>query len=218
MIDAADLSSRSTTTRRGCSPSAPGSRSQDIAARVEALIVTLGADGSRIHAGGERDRRFRRSRPTALVDPTGCGDAYRAGLLYGIAHGWDWERTGRLAALLGSLKIASRGGQNHAVDRERRGAALREHFGGYALVSAALPRRPRRRIDAAAAPLLSLCCASASHVLAGRRDDRVRLSAGSARRAAQALIRRWSAALLRDPERRAARPRLRRRAGCPATC
>jgi adenosine kinase len=89
-----------------------------IAERVDALIVTLGGDGSRIHVDG-RSVAVPTVAPDALIDPTGCGDAYRAGLLYGIAHGWDWDRTGRLAATLGSLKIASRGGQNHAVSRER---------------------------------------------------------------------------------------------------
>jgi adenosine kinase len=52
-----------------------------------------------------------------LVDPTGCGDAYRAGLLYGITRGWDWQKTGRLAGLMGSIKIAHRGGQNHKPTR-----------------------------------------------------------------------------------------------------
>ena len=102
---------------------------QDIAARVQALIVTLGADGSRIHSGGKLID-VPAVRPTALLDPTGCGDAYRAGLLYGIAHDWEWLRTGRLAALLGSVKIASRGGQNHAVDRERLAELYDAHFGG----------------------------------------------------------------------------------------
>ena len=102
---------------------------QDIAARVQALIVTLGADGSRIYSGGELID-VPAVRPTALLDPTGCGDAYRAGLLYGIAHDWEWLRTGRLAALLGSVKIASRGGQNHAVDRERLAELYDSHFGG----------------------------------------------------------------------------------------
>ena len=69
--------------------------------------------------------------PTAVVDPTGCGDAYRAGLLYGIAQGWDWERTGGLASVLGALKIASRGGQNHAVDRETVGALYAKTFGAH---------------------------------------------------------------------------------------
>ncbi|HEX8740759.1 MAG TPA: PfkB family carbohydrate kinase, partial [Casimicrobiaceae bacterium] len=67
--------------------------------------------------------------PTELKDPTGCGDAYRAGLLYGIAQEWDWEQTGRLASVLGSLKIASRGGQNHAVSRELVGERYRAAFG-----------------------------------------------------------------------------------------
>jgi adenosine kinase len=102
---------------------------QDIAARVRALIVTLGADGSRIYSDGELIA-VPAVRPAALVDPTGCGDAYRAGLLYGIAHEWEWLRTGRLAALLGSVKIASRGGQNHAVDRERLAEIYAAHFGG----------------------------------------------------------------------------------------
>jgi len=102
---------------------------QDIAARVQALIVTLGADGSRIHGGGELID-VPAVRPAALVDPTGCGDAYRAGLLYGIAHEWEWLRTGRLASLLGSVKIASRGGQNHAVDRARLAELYAAHFGG----------------------------------------------------------------------------------------
>ena len=102
---------------------------QDIAARVQALIVTLGADGSRIYSDGELID-VPAVRPAALVDPTGCGDAYRAGLLYGIAHEWEWLRTGRLAALLGAVKIASRGGQNHAVDRARLAELYATHFGG----------------------------------------------------------------------------------------
>ena len=101
-----------------------------IAARVDALIVTLGGEGSRIHAGG-RVIELPAVKPTALVDPTGCGDAYRAGLLYGIAQRWDWERTGRLAATLGAIKIGSRGGQNHAVDRDAIASRYHLHFGEY---------------------------------------------------------------------------------------
>jgi adenosine kinase len=100
----------------------------DLAARVDALIVTLGADGSRIYTDGFV-LDIPSVKPAALVDPTGCGDAYRAGLLYGIAHGWDWQRTGRLASIMGSIKIASRGGQNHVVDRERVAARYAECFG-----------------------------------------------------------------------------------------
>jgi adenosine kinase len=107
-----------------------GLRLDAIAQRVEALIVTRGADGSLIHADG-RTVELPAVRAPSLVDPTGCGDAYRAGLLYGIAHGWDWERTGRLAATLGSLKIANRGGQNHAVNRDTVAALYHEQFAAY---------------------------------------------------------------------------------------
>jgi adenosine kinase len=102
----------------------------EIARRVEAVIETLGGDGSRIHVGG-RTLTIPAVAPEAVVDPTGCGDAYRAGLLFGIGHGWEWERTGRLAALLGTLKIACRGGQNHPVNRESIGTLYYEKFGNY---------------------------------------------------------------------------------------
>jgi adenosine kinase len=86
---------------------------EQIAARLEALIVTRGEKGSEIYAGGER-HDIPAVPATAVVDPTGCGDAYRAGLLFGIAQGYDWPTTGRLASLLGSIKIAHQGGQNHS--------------------------------------------------------------------------------------------------------
>ena len=69
------------------------------------------------------------STPASLTDPTGCGDAYRAGLLYGIEQGMDWEQTGRLASLMGALKIACRGGQNHAPSRDEIAEAYRQTFG-----------------------------------------------------------------------------------------
>jgi adenosine kinase len=93
-----------------------GGSLNDLAGRLDALIVTRGAEGSRIHAGGRRID-VPCVAPGAVVDPTGCGDAYRAGLLYGIARDWEWERTGRLAAVMGAIKVASRGGQNHAPSR-----------------------------------------------------------------------------------------------------
>jgi adenosine kinase len=99
-----------------------------MAKRVKALIVTRGGEGSLIHVDGAV-LEIPVVKPAALVDPTGCGDAYRAGLLYGIANGWDWERTGRLASLLGSVKIASRGGQNHIVKREEIASLYQECFG-----------------------------------------------------------------------------------------
>jgi adenosine kinase len=99
-----------------------------IAKRVEALVVTRGGEGSRIYTD-DAILEIPAVKPAALIDPTGCGDAYRAGLLYGIANRWDWERTGRLASLLGSVKIASRGGQNHAVGRDQMASLYLEHFG-----------------------------------------------------------------------------------------
>ena len=104
-----------------------GLTEERLAHRVDALVVTLGGEGSRIHAGGATIH-VPAVPPAALVDPTGCGDAYRAGLLFGIAQRWDWEKTGRLASLLGSMKIACRGGQNHAVDRDAVAASFAKHF------------------------------------------------------------------------------------------
>lgn len=88
-----------------------------LAEKVNALIVTLGAKGSTIYADGQL-YAIPSVKPTAIVDPTGCGDAYRAGLLYGIVRNWDWVTCGRLAATMGAIKIASRGGQNHHPSRE----------------------------------------------------------------------------------------------------
>jgi adenosine kinase len=102
----------------------------DLARRVDAVIETLGGDGSRIRTEG-RTLAIPAVVADEVVDPTGCGDAYRAGLLYGIAHDWDWEKTGRLAGLLGSQKIACRGGQNHTVSRAATGALYHEKFGEY---------------------------------------------------------------------------------------
>ena len=86
---------------------------QDIASRLDALVVTRGEKGSEIYAGGER-YDIPAVPAATVVDPTGCGDAYRAGLLYGIAQGYDWKTSGRIASLLGSIKIAHQGGQNHS--------------------------------------------------------------------------------------------------------
>jgi len=99
-----------------------------LARMVDALIVTKGVWGSTIYAAGEQ-HEIPSVKPTAVVDPTGCGDAYRAGLLYGIAAGLDWPTTGRLASLMGAIKIAARGGQNHHASRAEIGALYRRHFG-----------------------------------------------------------------------------------------
>jgi len=88
----------------------------ELAQKVKALIVTLGGKGSQIYADGQRFD-IPCVEASEIVDPTGCGDAYRAGLLYGISKGWDWPTCGRLASTMGAIKIASRGGQNHTPTR-----------------------------------------------------------------------------------------------------
>src|SRR5664279_5622855 len=101
---------------------------EQLAGEVEALIVTVGGSGSHIYTNGRRIE-IPVATPEALIDPTGCGDAYRAGLLYGIGKGWDWEKTGRLASLMGSIKIAHRGGQNHKLTRDDIAERYRAEFG-----------------------------------------------------------------------------------------
>lgn len=83
-----------------------------IAEQVQGLVVTHGAEGSLIYAGGEC-LQIPAATPDSVQDPTGCGDAYRAGLLYGLARGLDWASTGRIASLMGGIKVAHHGTQNH---------------------------------------------------------------------------------------------------------
>lgn len=98
-----------------------------IADRVKALIVTLGAEGSIIYANG-KEIRIPCVKPAEIVDPTGCGDAYRAGLLYGIVNDMDWSTSGQLGSLMGALKIAQRGGQNHHFTRDEIDQYYYENF------------------------------------------------------------------------------------------
>ncbi len=101
---------------------------EDLAAQLRAYIVTRGGEGSVIHteAGAIHIPAVPAER---LADPTGCGDAYRAGLLYGLRRGLDWETTGRIAALMGAIKIAHHGTQNHRFEREAFFATFQRHFG-----------------------------------------------------------------------------------------
>ncbi len=105
-----------------------GRKLAELATMLEALIVTKGAEGSQIYTGGEC-LNIPCVEPDALIDPTGCGDAYRAGLLYGIGAGFDWRKTGQLAAVMGALKIASRGGQNHIASRADIATLYERSFG-----------------------------------------------------------------------------------------
>jgi adenosine kinase len=100
----------------------------DLTARVEALVVTRGAEGSVIYTA-DGAIAVPCARPEAVVDPTGCGDAYRAGLIHGLLGGLDWETTGRVASLMGAIKIESRGPQNHSFTRAQFDRRYRDNFG-----------------------------------------------------------------------------------------
>lgn len=100
----------------------------DIAHRLEALIVTRGEKGSQIYTKGT-SIDIPAVKADAVLDPTGCGDAYRAGLLYGLTHDLGWETTGRLASLLGAIKIAHKGAQNHVLTKEEIADRFEQAFG-----------------------------------------------------------------------------------------
>ena len=103
----------------------------DIAQRVNAYIVTRGPKGSLIHTR-EKTHEIPPANERRVTDPTGCGDAYRAGLVYGIMHGMDWETVGRMASLMGALKVEHPGTQNQRFGFAEFAAEFKEQF-GYAL-------------------------------------------------------------------------------------
>src|SRR6267378_6508711 len=105
-----------------------GGNLESLARRLKSVVVTLGAQGSRIYVDG-RIVEIPVAPARAVQDPTGCGDAYRAGLLYGISRGLDWPTTGRLGAVMGAIKIAQRGAQNHAATREEIETRFRRALG-----------------------------------------------------------------------------------------
>ena len=100
----------------------------DLASKVDALIVTRGAQGSVVHTR-EREIEIPPARAGDTVDPTGCGDAFRAGLIHGLVNDMDWETTGRLASLMGALKIEQPGTQNHRCTPAEIESRFRESFG-----------------------------------------------------------------------------------------
>jgi adenosine kinase len=101
---------------------------KDITSRVDALIITLGGKGSEIHTK-EQSITIPAATPKSVQDPTGCGDAYRAGLLYGLLHKLDWETTGRIASLMGSIKIEHQGPQNHSFTIQQFKTRYKAAFG-----------------------------------------------------------------------------------------
>jgi adenosine kinase len=101
---------------------------EQLAARVQAVIVTRGAKGSSVYSASQQID-IPAARAPAVKDPTGCGDAYRAGLLYGLMHDVDWETTGRIAALIGAIKIEQYGTQNHRFTHDEFRSQFKEAFG-----------------------------------------------------------------------------------------
>ena len=99
----------------------------EVLAHAEALIVTRGAAGSSIYTR-EAQLQIACAPTGAIIDPTGCGDAYRAGLIHGLLHGLDWRSTGHIASLMGAIKIESRGTQNHRFTSAEFAARLRQAF------------------------------------------------------------------------------------------
>ena len=99
----------------------------ELTQRVAALIVTRGAAGSVIYTR-DGELAIPSAPAAAVVDPTGCGDAYRAGLIHGLLHGLDWPSTGHIASLLGAIKVESRGTQNHRFTRAEFAARLASAF------------------------------------------------------------------------------------------
>ena len=108
-----------------------GLSTEALAARVRAYVVTRGALGSIVLAGSERFE-IPAVGAAQVVDPTGCGDAYRAGLLFGLMNGIDWQTTGRIASLMGALKIENLGPQNQRFTFAEFAEQFRQQF-GYAL-------------------------------------------------------------------------------------
>ena len=100
----------------------------DLKQRVKGLIVTLGAKGSTIYTP-ETDFDIPAAKPATVSDPTGCGDAYRAGLLFGFMAGYDWPTVGRVASLMGAIKIECHGTQNHRFTREEFQERFQASFG-----------------------------------------------------------------------------------------
>lgn len=100
----------------------------EVTDKVKALIITRGAEGSVIYTMNKH-YTIPAAKPATISDPTGCGDAFRAGLIYGLMNDLDWETTGRIASLMGAVKIEHHGTQNHRFDRDAFNARFKENFG-----------------------------------------------------------------------------------------
>ncbi len=105
-----------------------GLSEKQVAERVKALIITKGGEGAVIHSAGDI-YNIPPAKVTAVKDPTGCGDAFRGGLLYGLMNKMDWKTTGRIASLMGAIKIEHHGTQNHSMTLDEIKQRFNESFG-----------------------------------------------------------------------------------------
>jgi len=105
-----------------------GLTTDQVANQLKGLIITKGAEGALIYSG-DKTYQIPAAKPHAVKDPTGCGDAFRGGLLYGLMNGIDWETTGRIASLMGAMKIEQNGTQNHFFSLEQFKQRFHENFG-----------------------------------------------------------------------------------------
>jgi len=101
---------------------------EQLAEKVETLIVTRGGEGSEIYHAGEM-MKISSAPISGAVDPTGCGDAYRAGVMFGISTGRNWKTCGQIGALCGAIKIEHSGTQNHSFTPESFAQRYKEAFG-----------------------------------------------------------------------------------------
>jgi len=105
-----------------------GKKMADLAQGLQAIVVTRGAEGATLYTQG-KEIAIAPVKASAVVDPTGCGDAHRAGLLYGLTRGWSWEQSCQLGNVMGAIKIASKGPQNHRLDRTEIDRMMKSAYG-----------------------------------------------------------------------------------------
>ena len=98
-----------------------------LAQQVDALIVTRGGEGSVVYTDGD-EIEIPTVNVNQAIDPTGCGDAYRAGLLLGLEKGWDWQTSGRVGSLIGAIKVQQEGTQNHQFSIDEFAQQYEAHF------------------------------------------------------------------------------------------
>ncbi len=98
-----------------------------LAQQVDALIVTRGGEGSVVYTNGD-EIEIPTVNVDQAIDPTGCGDAYRAGLLLGLEKGWDWQTSGRVGSLIGAIKVQQEGTQNHQFSIDEFAQQYEAHF------------------------------------------------------------------------------------------